>query len=153
MGTDAFDVLPMSWLRSWGTSSTTSSAASSPRPMMVATMDPHRRFRGSSHISPAWVGEAALVAAMVGASGLGGGATGAVTGRPRSKRTRSSRSASADWYRAFTSLASAARMTRSRSGGRSGTNWDGGTGCSRTCFMATATGLSAWNGGKPVTIS
>ncbi len=31
--------------------------------------------------------------------------------------------------------------------------FDGGTGCSRTCFEATVTGESPRNGGRPVTIS
>ena len=71
----------------------------------------------------------------------------AITGRPRWKLRRSARRSSADWYRASTLLAIAARMIDSSTGGMSGTIVDGMRGTSRTCFIATATGLSPVNGG------
>ena len=76
-----------------------------------------------------------------------------VSGRPRSKSTRSARISSADWYRISMSLASAASTIDSSCGGNVGHARPDGGGSSRTCLYATATGLSPVNGGTPVTIS
>jgi hypothetical protein len=50
-------------------------------------------------------------------------------------------------------FASARITTASSAGDTSPLSRDGGIGCSSTCLDATATGLSAVNGGRPVSIS
>jgi hypothetical protein len=63
------------------------------------------------------------------------------------------RISSADWYRISMSLVSAALTIDSSCAGTSGTRVRIGGGTSRTCFIATATGLSPVNGGTPASIS
>ena len=79
---------------------------------------------------------------------LAAGSTGvASTGIPRRTRSRSMRNSSADWYRFAGFLASARRITASRSGEMSPFSREGGTGCSSTCLDATVTADSPMNGG------
>ena len=67
----------------------------------------------------------------------------ASTGCPARTRSRSWRISSAVWYRLSGFFASARMITASRSGETSRFSREGGTGCSSTCFEATATGRVA----------
>ncbi len=60
---------------------------------------------------------------------------------------------SAEANRLAGSLASALSTTASSAGETSGLSSEGGRGCSETCFSATATGVSASNGTRPVSAS
>ncbi len=79
----------------------------------------------------------------IGASGL----------RPASTRIRSWRISPAVWYRLAGFLASALSVMESSSGGTVSRIDDGVGGSSRTCWYATDTGESPWNGGWPVSSS
>ena len=70
-----------------------------------------------------------------------------------SARSSARRNSSAEAKRFWGSFASARRTTALSAGVTAGLSWLGGRGCSDTCFSATATGLSASKGTRPVSAS
>src|SRR5262249_55116777 len=77
----------------------------------------------------------------------------ALVGSPFKKRARSSARSAALAWRAGGFWRRQRRHTASRSRGTRGSNRRGGTGSSVATLRRTSTGLSAWNGGRPVSNS
>ena len=111
--------------------------------MTRATYPPLRLFSSGS-------GSVIAASGWVGGSAMTGGAA---TVAPCRARLMSARISAADWYRLAGFLVSAFMTIASASPPMSGVNVDGGTGFSRTCWYATATGDSPWKGGRPVSSS